>query len=312
MYGIKSIALARKGSLLGGSPTNLLVLGSRKAGSMQVTNFNEVKDANDRFHQGKVNFKTESEFLQSTIRNLGAMVELGQYGAEAQIVIEGERSASNPERFNFAGDVYPGYDFEFMITPTERLGKVILESAHDYSAANSIISNASTNAEILSGGVSVYGATKNWGFNSGNLYNAKDIVVAYGGSELFSADEIKNFNIVIKSVSTKKETDNRSMVNYVNFLVEVTAVNASLTKINTIKAINRYSPLTITQENPFGNSDQFVFGENAVSRKDEVIFGDEERTVKLIWEGKVPCKLSNITFSDQDADGNTDKVEFKL
>lgn len=312
MYGIKSIALARKGTLLNGSPTNLLVLGSRKAGSLNVTNYNEVKDANDRFHQGKMNFKTESEFLQSTLRNLGAMVELGQYGAEAQLVAEGERTASNPERFNFTGDEYPGFDFEFMIKANERLAKVILEAAYENSIATNLFNNAATNSEVLSGGVSVYGATKNWGFNPAHLYKSKDIVVGYNGSTLFAKDEIKDFNITIKSVSSKKETDNRSMVNYVNYLVEVTAVNASLSKIAEIRSINRYAPLTIEQANPFGNNDQFVFAENAVSRKDEVVIGDEARTVKIIWEGKVPCKLANIAFTDQNVDGNTDKVEFKI
>ena len=103
--GLKQIGFCNVGTLSNAPPTDPLVIGFRKGATLDITPHNDIKDYRNRSFRNMINFKTEAESLQPSMRLVSKMHSWLNQQADVQIVTNKQNGGTNSEDvFRFVGN----------------------------------------------------------------------------------------------------------------------------------------------------------------------------------------------------------------
>lgn len=292
--GIRTFALATKGTLTT-TPTNVVVGGLRNAGKLEVTPLNQLATQLNQFVPNLTNFKFESTTFQASLTVLQNLHNLIMNKCDAQLITVPQTSgaASSGGIFNFVGDNYPGLGYEFEISKAQRSAKVMLEVGVEGYQRDELFTQSLTNTAL---DLSAYG--DGLYVKDPTLYVPPAFITAkYNTNDIFAKDELIDWKLVIKTKNTGKSAYNRDRNNYYTITFEITGTDARISKIQSAYSSGLANALEVTQRFDATHNDVFEFEAGVLhQRLDPVNIGDDDRNLKLVYEGDIP--VGDITFGD--------------
>lgn len=288
--GIRHLAVCKKGTLTT-TPTNVVISGLRNNGVLTIETFNDIKTVLNQSLRNMMNVNFESTTFQASLLTLKNLIECVKNGSDAQLITVPESGSGSANVFQFAGDNYPGLEFEFTITPKERSCKIILEFANHEADILGLITAALTNTPV---DFSAEGTGKYLISNS--KYVAPAFVSAkHNTVSLLPKDELKDYKLTIKTKDSGKTAYNRARVNYLSVSAEITGYDATISKINTLISQGDLEAVELKQKFDLSNDDTFSFLQTVLGRKEKINIADDDRSVTLTYEADI--SIHDVAFS---------------
>lgn len=291
--GINQIFLCDKGTLLT-SPTSKIILGLRPAATLNITPFNPIKDYRERSLRNRLNFKVSAKTFQPNLLMLSNILTafVPDGGCDAELLAVPQSTGADGGCFQFNGnDNFIGIDFDYIFSNTERALGIDLELSKEYLSAKAIIDASDANTPATTG-------SSSYGIDFA-VQRHPWVVLS---DATFSKDELLNYSFSMKSQG-EKSYDNRTIIDYIMFRVELTFKAATIPNIVTVLARDQSPALVFQEDTSLASAtyEKFSFAAGALSLVNEVEIGDNNRFIKLIYEGKVP--VGNISFEFTTAKG---------
>ena len=287
--GLKQIGFCNVGTL-STTPGDPLVVGFRKGASLIITPQNDIKDYRNRSLRNLINFKTEAESLQPSMRLISKIHAWLNQHADVQVVTNPQSgSADSEDVFKFIGNYLAGIDFELVISHEMRSLKITIEGAYEYALAKTFIDGADSDSWV-SMGVTGEGADS-------TLFRAPYFLdLEYpGGTEIFSSKhELIDRKLTIKTKG-KKTLYNQSIVDWLSCTLEITARDAGIAKMIAEMAKDMSGTVLWKEQNTGSFYDAFSFAANALNVRNEFNISDDDRSLKVILEGDIP--VADVTFT---------------
>lgn len=270
------------------SPGEIINLSNRGAATLTITEKDSVRDYKNRVKPHMINFKVEAKDFSIGRPLLYYLLRrAGDSRVSAEVVTRATAlspSAVYDGVYQFIDESNAlGIDFDYIIDGAERSAAITLEKSFDWLAGKTIIDAALTvNPATLSGfDVDHY---------DGSMYRSPKFEFAkYGASDtvLFDSQEIISRKLSLKTNSTKNIYDT-STVHYIDVSFEVELSKAGKSDIKSFFEITDCPKLILRETDPNGLYEEHVFNAGVLSIRRDSIIGDENRTTKLYFEGKVP------------------------
>lgn len=295
IHGIRTFFLCTKGTLLT-IPANVIVGGHRGDCNLNWKPVDPTVTVLDHDLVNDILFNMTAPSYQANLAVLQAAHNLILNGADMQLITvpqtAGVGNESSGGVFNFNGDNFPGFEYEFTLTPKERSIKIITEFSTPENEAQALIVGSLTNVPK---NLSTYG---NGSYALDNAKRIPPIFVSIfsNASALLSREELLDYKITIKTLDSGKSAYKRADVHYYSVLAEITTSNAVVSALNSIMNTPRYADLAITQRYDASNNDVFNFANYALQRKEEVEIADKKRALKLVFKGNT--SVQNVTFGN--------------
>jgi hypothetical protein len=293
--GINQVALAD----LSSQPTGEVLLGLRPKGQFVFTE-EPVMDYRDRPLQNRFNFRGEFGHFQPTLDDLNSAV--GQWcvdgGVDAEILATPHQggAAASGGCFQFFGANGMGYDFEWIMSNDDRQMKHILEySPQGYAAGKAIIDAADSNTPVTWTGT-------NYGIVTGQHRSPYIADLTAGAPHELA--RLLSYNLTLKSVGVK-DLYNRTQCNYINAKLEFVTRKAKIADIVTQLGYDMSLAVTFQEYNLTTTYyDKFIFNAGVLMKTSETTIGDDERLLKLTYEGSFP--LANMSIDTSESEGGDD------
>ena len=299
---VRQLWFAEKGSLSHTPPTNMVVAGLSKDTKF-VQKDMPVKDDNDRDLEYRTNYKIESKSFQHSIRELQIFSQIycAQGGADCQVTFEKESATTYGGVYNFDGDRFVGFDFEFLLSKSERSSRMIAEVSLENADALLLQQSSLLNTprDLTAEGFGGRGIDY-----SSYQYPRTPIIQLPKGTALLNGSEIKDRKLLIKSISDKLDYD-RASFNWVNINFELTTEKAKAQDILDYYTSSRNASLNYQEKMQDGSYMEFDFAQYLFSRIHEFNVGKDQRDMKLTFNVNMP--LYDITF-----DVDNQKVVFNF
>jgi len=291
--GIKQIALCDAGTLTA-TPANPILMGIRGGASLEVNPHKEVKDYRERKLRNMVNFKFGVESFQPSMKFLKALINWANNNCDVQIVSTPQTSGGAVDCFQFKGNESIGIDFEYLMNMDKRSVKVDFERAMEYDRAQSFIDGAdSTTPTAITG----FSAPNTEGMDF-NAYR-KPYFIAFEapkGTPLCVITDVIDRKLTIKTKG-KKSGYNSSIVDYLTITAELTTRKAGIGEfINAMDRGMRPSILWKEQNALASLYDAVDINSNVLTQSETFKIADDDRFVKLTFEGDVPLYDTSFLF----------------
>jgi hypothetical protein len=292
--GLKQIVMCDKGTL-NTTPVDPIAFGIRKDATLKITHYKQQEDSRKRKFRNAMNFNLEGEMLQPTIFTLKKMLDWVNGNVDAQIITQ-KQNSSNKDVFKFNNGKEFGLDFDLTYDMDGRRCKITLERALPYEDAVAFIDTADNTTEVSFPSITDDGTDL-------TLYRAarldkieKPATVSLGSSIYFTARSLN-----IKNESKKAEEVNMSLTDNIMITLQITGREASIQDF--VNRLNKglLDPVIWQEKNTGNYYDKFDFNANVLSQTDEFMINDDERTLAITLEGRVP--LYSIQFLYGDTNG---------
>lgn len=284
--GLKQIVMCNKGTL-NTTPADPIALGIRKDAVLTINHFKQVEDYRKRKLRNMLNFKLEGETLQPTVYLFKKLIDWLNGNVDLQVVTQNQ-SSSAKDVWRFEEGFELGIDFDWTYNQDGRSCKITFERAFPYSSAVTFIDAADSNTAVNFTGITDDGTDLTR--YRGPLLNRfeKPEGTSLGNLSLVT---MRSMNIKTES---KKSIDNLSFVDNLMITLEMTGREAAISDF--VNRLNKgmLEEVTLREVNTDGHYDKFMFNANVLSQSDEMVINDEERTLKIILEGRVP--IYSVTF----------------
>ena len=300
--GIRQILAAAIGTAHLTAPSYICPMGLGDEAKL-TRNENTQPGNNDEDFPLNTNYKAEWKSFQMSLFTLGYLIYFAKTkGADVEITTEKIGSTSYGGVYKFFGvDKFMGVDFEWMLGSKERFwkfsGEVSLPPNLDKEIVQSAVTNTPRNLNAHPG----------TGYTHRGVQHSLLAVPSYKsvqnptGTLLCNGYEIVSRSYKISTVGDKLEFD-RTGVNYLQLLYEITFKKNSAQDLLYMLNKNRYASLKIEEYN--GNSDTIEthdFAEGVFYRKQDFVNGKTEGTIKATFKKNLP--LQDITV-----DTNLNKI----
>jgi hypothetical protein len=289
--GIKQIILCDLGTLAA-SPANVVAMGLRNNGTMDITPFKTIKDYRNRELPNMDNVKIEAESFQPSLRMLKKLIDFTNHNCDAQITsVKQNSSASSDDVYRFTGDNSPGIDFELVYTPEKRSIKVTLERAFPKETMDSLLNVFETQQAI-----SIPGLPNEEGVDFAKYRFPCTLTIESPlASQICSEHHFESRKLSIKTKG-KKSVFNSSFIDYVTVGIELVTRDSSIAKLLSQRS-KGISPSFYWKESNGGiYYDAFEFSAGVLAQKSELKNSDEERTLKIIYEADIPIYDLSFEF----------------
>lgn len=295
--GIKAVILDKKNYIDSVTATNRIFLGIRKEGSLIIKTKDDIKDYRERPLQNYMNANAQFTTLQSSIAQLQILTQIFAPDGTIDALIIGEKNSSSTydgvykftSAYNSCGI---GLDFEFLRSNLENSCSYTLETDLEIDDAKTLITQANTlgsqSLPIISGGDGDSFA------NYGTPY-----LISFQhptSTEVFAKNEIIERKLSLKTVGSKNAY-NQTIIDYILINLELTALNSTASKLDAILQTSPDAGIQIQNKNKVAGSvvtETFTLGQGVLNRTDEFTLGDAKRSVKMVFQGKVP--IWDMTF----------------
>jgi len=284
--GLKQIVICDKNTLAS-TPVDPIAWGIRKNATLTINHFKQVEDYRKRKFRNMLNFKLEGETLQPTIFLFKKLLEWINGNCDTQVITQ-KQSSSNKDVFKFINGKNLGIDFEWIYNQDGRSCKITMEGAFPYNDALVFIDSADNTTPVTFTGITDDGTdlTIYRGFNPEKFEKPANTSL---GDIYF----IQTRSLNIKTES-KKNIYNVSIVNNLMITLEMIGNEASISDFITRLNKGLLDNVIFQEKNGSSTYDKFDFAANVLSQTDEMVINDEERTLKIILEGRVP--INDISF----------------
>jgi len=283
-------ALGASGGIVHKPGSNMLSAGIRQPSKLLITEFNQIKDFKDRAWKNMLNVQILAESVQMSARDLSFLAIYCNSYPDIQIaaVEQVTNQIASGGIFNFTGADSLGVDFEYEINEKNRLMKITLEGAKQYSDMQTYLNSVDTATSLLP----VLSPMSFFDNESGDMkaavFPAWLLGIKQGASltDVFDKRELTSRKLNIKSIS-EKNIDNESLVTGVKVSVELVGRNASIAKIKEALAYDQGAQLVWEEGKEAGTSEKFTFLPNQLTPTREFELGDKNRTTKIVYEGNL-------------------------
>lgn len=284
--GIKRVIVCDTGTLAT-TFDNLVVAGTRKPGSLLISPLDTIRDHRNRDLRNLMNFKMDSVSLQGRMRDLELLIDKLSDGFDLQIACVPQ---SSDERsggvFDFTAFT-AGLGFEYALLAKERYLNLMFETAMEYESAKTFIDGADSTGDLTPD----ISALAEFGLNQEgqnfNLYAHPWYIElqAPDATEIFSKKEIVDRKFSLKTKGYKNAY-NEEVPGYITAMLELTGTNALISHIVTLLGKDMGASLTV-KEGLGGTTyfEEFNFGANILTHREEFNIGDDKREAKIIFEG---------------------------
>lgn len=278
--GLKQIVMCDKGTL-STTPADPIALGIRKDAVLTINHFKQVEDYRKRKHRNMLNFKLEGETLQPTIFMFKKLLDWINGNVDVQVITQ-KQSSSNQDVFKFNSGKELGIDFEWTYNQDGRSCKITFERALPYNDAVVLIDAADNTTPVSFPGITDDGTDLTLYRGASPDKFEKPASVSLGSNSLIT---VRSLNIKTES---KKSIDNLSLVDNLMITLEMTGREASIADFVTRLNKGALDGVVFQEKNSATTYDKFDFNANVLSQEDEFVINDEERTLKIVLEGRIP------------------------
>jgi len=291
--GLKQIVLCNKGTLAT-TPVDPIALGVRKDAVMTINHFKQVEDYRKRKLRNMLNFKLEGETMQPTVFLFKKLLDWLNGNVDLQVVTQNQ-SSSNRDVWKFNAGKEPGIDFDWTYNQDGRSCKISFERAFPYSDAVTFIDAADNTTAASFTGITDDGTDLALYRGASPDKFEKPDASSLGSTSLVT---VRSMNIKTES---KKSIDNLSLVDNLMITLEMTGREAGIADFVTRLNKGMLDEVIFQEKNTGALYDKFMFNTNVLSQTDEMIINDEERTLKIVLEGRIP--IYSVTFLYGTANG---------
>lgn len=291
--GLKQIVMCNKGTLAT-TPVDPIALGVRKDAVMTINHFKQVEDYRKRKLRNMLNFKLEGETMQPTVFLFKKLLDWLNGNVDLQVVTQNQSSsAKDVWKFNAGNEL--GIDFDWTYNQDGRSCKITFEKAMPYNAAVTFIDAADNTTAVSFAGITDDGT---------------DLTLYRGASpdkfEKPAASSLgRTFLVTVRSMNikteNKKSIDNLSLVDNLMITLEMTGRESAIADFVTRLNKGMLDEVIFQEKNTGAYYDKFMFNTNVLSQTDELVINDDERTLKIVLEGRVP--IYSVTFLYGTANG---------
>lgn len=284
--GLRQIVMCNKGTLAT-TPVDPIALGIRKDAVMTISPFKQIEDYRKRKLRNMMNIKLEGETMQPSIFMFKKLLDWINGNVDLQVVTQNQ-SANTRDVWRFNAGRELGLEFDWTYNQDGRSCRLIFERAFPYSDAVTFIDAADNTTAVVFSGITDDGSdlTLYRGFNPDKFEKPS-------GSSLGSNALITVRSLNIKTES-KKSIDNLSLIDNLMITLEMTGRESSISDFITRLNKGMLDNVIFQEKNTGTFYDKFDFNANVLSQSDEMVINDEERTLKIVLEGKIP--IYNIAF----------------
>ncbi|AFH47790.1 Hypothetical protein IALB_0076 [Ignavibacterium album JCM 16511] len=296
--GLKQIVMCNKGTLAT-TPVDPIALGIRKDAVLSINHFKQVEDYRKRKLRNYLNFKLEGETMQPTVFLFKKLLDWINGNFDLQVVTQNQSSsAKDVWKFNAGKEL--GLDFDWTYNQDGRSCKISFERAFPYNDAVTFIDAADSTTAVSFAGITDDGT---------------DLTIYRGASpdkfEKPAASSLGSFNLVtVRSLNikteNKKSIDNMSIVDNLMITLEMTGREASISDFVTRLNKGMLDEVIFQEKNSGTYYDKFMFNTNVLSQTDEMVINDDERTLKIVLEGRVPIYSVSFLYGTGNGGDATD------
>jgi hypothetical protein len=300
--GLKQIVMCNKGTLAT-RPVDPIALGIRKEAVLTINHFKQVEDYRKRKLRNMLNFKLEGETMQPTVFLFKKLLDWLNGNVDLQVVTQNQ-SSTTKDVWKFSNGYELGIDFDWTYNQDGRSCKITFERAMPYNTAVTFIDAADSTTPVSFDRITDDGTDL-------ELYRgaSPDKFEKPAGSSLGSRSLVTVRSMNIKTES-KKSIDNISLVDNLMITLEMTGREAAISDFVTRLNKGMLDEVIFQEKNSGAYYDKFMFNTNVLSQTDEMVINDEERTLKIVLEGRVP--IYSVTFLyDDDSHGGSGADEGK-
>lgn len=298
--GIREVFLIPRGLgasfAAGNAVEGVVSLGKRKAGTLTISGFDEGETIDKNKTRNKMGYKFVSDTFQCDLDTL-FYIRWFCYAGGADVILMSEGTKldggnySSPQGIFYFFDSSSakqslGVDFKFTLSK-ERTCQLTLEKAYDWEEGKAIKAAAKTNWPKLPAGYSVPNISMS------KVIKPKLNSLYFNNTLLCDKEDVIERSLTIESKSLKTMY-NRSYdpVYLVNF--DLTLPDASIDKMLSLDNTDQFAPLKIIEDVAIGQTEEYIFQQNAFSHTDNVDFGDEKAENKLSWSGEFTTSRFDI------------------
>ncbi len=286
--GLRQIVLCNKGTLAT-TPVDPIAFGVRKDAVMTINHFKQIEDYRKRKFRNMMNFKLEGESMQPTVFLFKKLLDWINANNDMQVVTQNQSSSARDVwKFNAGKNL--GLDFDWTYNQDGRSCKITAEAALPYNGAVAFIDEADNTTAVNFAGITDDGTdlTLFRGFNPDKFEKPS-------GTSLGVIDFIQTRSLNIKTES-KKTIYNISIVNNLMITLELTGNEASVADFVTRLNKGQLDSVVFQEKNSGTFYDKFDFNANVLSQTDEMVINDEDRTLKITLEGRVPVYAATFLY----------------
>lgn len=286
--GLKQIVMCNKGTLAT-TPVDPIALGIRKDAVLTINHFKQVEDYRKRKLRNYLNFKLEGESMQPTVFTFKKLIDWLNGNVDVQVVTQNQ-SASTKDVFKFIAGKELGVDFEWTYNQDGRSCKITFERAFPFDDAKTFIDGADSASAVTFAGITDDGTdlTLYRGFNPEKF--EKPSGTSLGSTSLIT---VRSLNI---KTENKKSIDNMSIVDNLMITLEMTGREAAISDFVTRLNKGLLDSVVFQEKNGATTYDKFDFNSLVLSQSDEFMINDEERTLKIVLEGRVPIYAVSFLY----------------
>ncbi|MFZ5986925.1 MAG: hypothetical protein ACOYWZ_07360 [Bacillota bacterium] len=286
--GLKQIVMCDKGTLAT-TPVDPIALGIRKDAVLTINHFKQVEDYRKRKLRNMLNFKLEGETMQPTIFTFKKMIDWLNGNVDLQVVTQNQStSAKDVWKFNAGKEL--GIDFDWTYNQDGRSCKITFERAFPYSDGVTFIDAADSNTAVTFAGITDDGTDLTLYRGSSPDKFEKPAATSLGSSSLVT---VRSMNI---KTENKKSIDNLSLVDNLMITLEMTGREAAISDFVTRLNKGMLDGVVFQEKNSGTYYDKFDFNSLVLSQTDEFVINDEERTLKIVLEGRVPIYAVSFLY----------------
>jgi len=295
--GLKQIVMCDKGTLDAVSPNvpvDPIALGIRKDAVLTINHYKQVEDYRKRKFRNYLNFKLEGETLQPTVFLFKKLIGWLNGNVDLQVVTQNQ-STSAKDVFKFNAGKELGIDFDWTYNQEGRSCKITFERAFPYEDAVIFIDAADSTTAVTFTNITDDGTDLTLYRGSSPDKFEKPASISLGGTNLIT---VRSLNI---KTENKKSIDNMSLIDNLMITLEMTGREAAIADFVTRLNKQQLESVVFQEKNSGSYYDKFDFNSLVLSQTDEFVINDEERTLKIVLEGRVP--IYAVTFLYGTANG---------
>lgn len=286
--GLKQIVMCNKGTLAT-TPVDPIALGIRKDAVLTINHFKQVEDYRKRKLRNMLNFKLEGESMQPTVFTFKKLIDWLNGNVDLQVVTQNQSSsAKDVWKFNAGKEL--GIDFDWTYNQDGRSCKITFERAFPYADGVTFIDAADSTTAVTFAGITDDGTDLTLYRGSSPDKFEKPAATSLGSSSLVT---VRSMNI---KTENKKSIDNLSLVDNLMITLEMTGREAAIADFVTRLNKGMLDGVVFQEKNSGAYYDKFDFNSLVLSQTDEFVINDEERTLKIVLEGRVPIYAVSFLY----------------
>lgn len=285
IIGIRQLVLMKKGSFA--SPQYPVAMGLGDEAYIEMPE-EAIKGYLNEDLPDTMNFKIVFKSYQYNYYTIGRLIQVFcvDGGVDAQAVLEKTSATTYGGVYNFSGNNFLGFEFEWRMGMKNRYFIATAEVSLPLAEAKLLIQSSLVNTPF-----NLTAAPFNMNHRGMDFDNFK--TPYYGkiesptGTVLVNGEEISDRDVVLKSVVSKLQF-NRSKVNWINIMVSLTTKRTSAQEFLNYLNMTRNAELRIEEKFSPTAKETLLFGAGVLYRKHEKRISKDEGYIKLSYEKNLP------------------------